>query len=456
MPDTPLVLLVEDDIPLGQAYMAFLHGLPCRLEHVSSGQAALDVLQRETPAIMLLDLLLPDIHGQKILEWIQDRGLSVTAIVVTTLASTDSAVKAVKAGASDYLVKPLDADRLRTTVQNALAVTELQRRLRQYETLLPDGGFEGFIGNSPAMRVMYGVIDNAARSEASVFITGESGTGKELCAEAVHRRSRRASGPFVAVNCAAIPRDLVESELFGHIRGAFTGATADRIGAVERADGGTLFFDEICEMDLDNQSKLLRFLQTRQYQPVGSNRQKSTDVRFICATNRDPWQEVQAGRFREDLYYRLYVVPIAVPPLRNRGGDILLLARTFLDAFAAGQDKRFDGFSPETEGRLRGHYWPGNVRELQNSMHNLAVMNPGGRVGPEMLTLVSARHDARVDGSPAAQQQFANGVIRPLWQEEREAIERAIRLCDGNVAEAADRLQISDSTIYRKRRKWGD
>lgn len=451
MAEQPLILIVEDDLPLGQVYSAFLKQEGYRVRHVGTGQEALQSLQQEVPDVLLLDLLLPDMHGQEVLEGLQSQSLPTATIVVTTEASTDAAVNAIKAGAVDYLVKPLDQDRLCTTVGNAQERVELTRRLSRLQGLSSNGKFEGLIGDSPAMQVVYRIIDNAAGSEASVFITGESGTGKELCAEAIHRRSRRASGPFVAVNCAAIPHDLMESELFGHVKGAFTGASSSHRGAAAQADHGTLFFDEICEMDLELQAKLLRFVQTRQFQPLGAGRTESTDVRFVCATNRDPWIEVQAGRFREDLYYRLYVVPIEMPALRERDGDVLMLARHFLDQFAGEMDKRFEACTAEAEQRLLSYAWPGNVRELQNAMHNLAVLHPGGPVRPEMLQLLRADATPKAHGDKPASD---IAPVRPLWEEERNIIERAIRFCDGNVAEAAKLLGISDSTIYRKRQRW--
>ncbi len=257
----------------------------------------------------------------------------------------------------------------------------------------------------------------------------------------------------------------MESELFGHKKGAFTGASANRTGAAAQADGGTLFFDEICEMDLGLQAKLLRFIQTRRFQPVGADQQEITDVRFVCATNRDPATEVQAGRFREDLYYRLYVVPIELPPLRARGEDILLLTRHFLEEMAKEEGKSFDGFSAEAEQRLLEYHWPGNVRQLVNLVQNLVVRHPSGTLSLEML--IPLLGETKVPGvgfgkSPTTSGDATVGGqvkkgsvhVQPFWMEERRIIEQAIELCGGNVPDAARRLEISDSTIYRKRRRW--
>ncbi len=450
--NTPaLILLVEDDVLLARAYMAFLSRLPCETAHVASAAEALAFFARRPPDLLLLDLLLPDMHGIELMRELNERGLACPTIVVTVENSADVAVNAMQAGALDYLLKPLSPERLATTVSNALEGLNLKARLRDYEAALPDGGYEGFIGTSPVMRVLYRLIGNAAASDASVFITGESGTGKDVCAEAIHNRGRRAGKALIAINCAAIPRELMESELFGHQRGAFTGAERNRDGAIALANGGTLFFDEICELNLDLQAKLLRFVESRAYKPVGGGQELDSDVRIICATNRDPLEEVRAGHFREDLYYRLYVVPIALPPLRDRHEDILFLARHFLERFAREEGKSFTGISARAEAELLAYPWPGNVRQLQNVIRRIVVMQAGGTVDALMLTPAPQANPPGGGASGGAK--FAT-QIRPLWEQERAIIERAIALCGGNVIEAASRLGISDSTIYRKRAKW--
>lgn len=453
MSTRPLVLLVEDDDLLARAYRTFLSRLPCETAHVASAGEALAFITRRPPDLLLLDLLLPDMHGIELMRVLNKRGLACPTIVATVENSADVAVNAMQAGALDYLLKPITPERLTTTVGNALEGLNLKARLLDYEAVLP-GGYEGFIGTSPIMRVLYRLIGNAAASDASVFITGESGTGKDVCAEAIHHRGRRAGKALIAINCAAIPHELMESELFGHQRGAFTGADRNRAGAIAAANGGTLFFDEICELNLDLQAKLLRFVESRAYKPVGGSRELASDVRIICATNRDPLAEVQAGRFREDLYYRLYVVPIALPPLRARHEDILLLAQHFLARFAQEEGKSFDGFSARAETELLAYPWPGNVRQLQNVIRRIVVMQEGGTVESLMLppapTVAPAERplgEVNANVGMAAQ-------IRPLWEQEKAIIERAIALCGGNVVEAAARLGISDSTIYRKRAKW--
>ncbi len=332
---------------------------------------------------------------------------------------------------------------------------------------------EVFIGQSPVMQDVYELIRNAAPSDASVFITGESGTGKELCAQCIHKLSKRSKAPLISLNCSAIPAGLMESEVFGHVRGAFTGAVSQRDGAAIMADGGTLFLDEICEMDLNLQAKLLRFIQTGTVNRVGSSTPRKVDVRFICATNRDPMEAVHAGRFREDLYYRLHVIPIVLPPLSARGEDILLIAETFLHRISRAEGKNFAGFSDETQELICQYTWPGNVRELENVIRNTVVMNSGETVEKHMLPAAVAHPDrqerplAAPENSRKTVSIAGNGIspvptpyihdkatILPLWEEEKRIIERAIHLCDGNVIEAAAKLGINPSTIYRKTASW--
>ena len=320
--------------------------------------------------------------------------------------------------------------------------------------------FEGFIGRSPAMQGVYDQILRIASSKAPVFITGESGTGKEVCAQALHARSNRADGPFIAINCSAIPADLIESEVFGHLRGAFTGATEDRKGAAELADGGTLFLDEIGEMPIDLQTKLLRLIQTGSLRRVGGGSEISLDIRFVAATNRDPLEEVRAGRFREDLFYRMHVLPIHLPPLRERSGDIMPLAEFFLAQYAREENRGFSLFSLEAEDMLRAYRWPGNVRQLQNIIRRLTVMYDGSIVEAEHLpdllrsdeSYEGALNQAIVDLRDIGNQMAES--IRPFWEQEKQIIEGALDHFDGNISRAAAALEISPSTIYRKRMSW--
>jgi len=476
----PRVLIVEDSRSMAEVYVGYLRREPCCVSVAGTGGEALALIEQETPNALLLDLNLPDMDGLSILEYIVTHALPICVVIISANDSITKVVDAMRAGAYDYLVKnQFDADRLRLTVRNALE----HQRLDNLVATLRDGARErycDFIGGSLPMQAVYHIIDCAAPSRATVFITGESGTGKEICAEAIHRRSKRATGPFIALNCAAIPRDLMESEIFGHVRGAFTGATSERRGAAALADGGTLFLDEVCEMSPELQTKLLRFVQSGSFQAVGSGRLEKVDVRFVCATNRDPRHEVEEGRFREDLFYRLHVIPLHLPPLRDREDDVLAIALHFLRAYAHEEGRAFRHFATDTEGVLLAYDWPGNVRELQNVVRNIVVLNDGEIVLPRMLPAplnrlapttavrtIPGNEDANrtsahldtVDDMPANDtlaHDASTWHIRPLELVERESIEEAIAACDGNIPRAAALLGISASTIYRKRQSWLD
>jgi DNA-binding NtrC family response regulator len=466
------VLLVEDTVSLARTYMEYLKGGTYEVSHVETGKEAYAALEREAPAAVLLDLVLPDADGLDILKNISERGLNTAVVVITAHGSINTAVEAMRLGAFDFLVKPFTPERLKVTLDNALEHRRLTDIVETYRSNFDRHEYFGFIGSSLAMQGVYRIIDSAAPSKATVFITGESGTGKEICAEAVHRQSPRADKPFIAINCGAIPKDLMESEIFGHKKGAFTGAVSDRDGAAAQADGGTLFLDEICEMDLQLQTKLLRFLQTGTFQKVGGSQMEQVDIRIVCATNRDPFEEVAAGRFREDLFYRLHVLPIHLPPLSQRDADVIEIAEFFLDEFSREERKHFQRFAPETEAVLQGYSWPGNVRQLQNVVRNMIVLNDGEEITPDMLP---APLDKLVGAVPATPNRRASDrnpksafavdvgndggrtpdeMIRPLAEVERDVIERAIDLCGGNVPKAAALLGISASTIYRKKAVW--
>lgn len=449
------LLLVEDTVSLAALYREFLRDEGHAIRHVASLGAARRVLAEEPADAVLLDLRLPDGDGLDLLREIRAAPQPPPVVVMTAHGSVGMAVEAMRAGASDFLAKPFAAERLVVTVANVLERAALRREVETLAAGAPRAGFAGFIGAAPGLQAVYRILENAAASRATVFVTGESGTGKELAAEAVHALSPRRDGPFVALNCAAIPKDLIESEIFGHIRGAFTGAVADRPGAARMADGGTLFLDEICEMDLALQGKLLRFVQTGTFVPVGATKPVTTDVRFVCATNRDPLEEVRAGRFREDLYYRLHVVPVALPPLRERGEDVILLAATFLARSAAEEGKRFIRLAPDAAALLRAHRWPGNVRELENAIRTAVVLHDGEDLTAAMLPVsVHGGAAPAVPAAPAARPADPARRIRPLAEVEREAIEEAIRLCGGNIPKAAAFLGVSPSTLYRKREAW--
>lgn len=476
IPAVTRILLVEDDVSMAAVYRSYLTGLAYQVKHVETGQEALRYMQKETFDGILLDLTLPDMNGIEILKKVNADELPIEVIVTTGDCSMSTAIEAMQLGARDYLVKPFSKDRLITTLNNSFESQKLKRIVKTYQEEIDRKNFCGFIGSSLPMQRVYQVIDSAASSRATIFITGESGTGKEVCAEAIHQRSDRTKSAFIALNCGAIPKDLIESEIFGHVKGAFTGAVSDREGAASAAKGGTLFLDEICEMELSLQSKLLRFLQTGTLQKVGSDITEKVDVRIICASNKDPMTEVQAGNFREDLYYRLHVLPIHLPPLRERENDVVEIARHFLTQYADEEGKNFKAFDSETELTLSNYDWPGNVRQLQNVIRNIVVLHNGDNVTTAMLpapldtcdtpvkqavahsmaphTLTQPASTEINTDTDASLESSLSQLIRPMVELEREAIERAIDLCGGNIPTAAHYLQISAATIYRKKNSW--
>ncbi|EMI4156242.1 sigma-54-dependent Fis family transcriptional regulator [Vibrio parahaemolyticus] len=502
----PRVLLVEDSTSLAILYKQYVKDEPYDIFHVETGRKAIQFIERSKPQLIILDLKLPDMSGEDVLDWINQNDIPTSVIIATAHGSVDLAVNLIQKGAEDFLEKPINADRLKTSVALHLKRAKLEDLVENIQSTFDRHNYHGFIGSSLPMQAVYKTIDAVAPTSASVFIVGESGTGKEVCAEAVHRQSDRRDKPFIAINCGAIPRDLMESEIFGHVKGAFTGATTDRKGAATLAHGGTLFLDELCEMELEMQKKLLRFLQTGTYTPLGGTKEMKVDVRIICATNRDPLTEVEEGRFREDLYYRVHVVPIDMPPLRERGSDIVTLAKHFLTTYAKEDKKKFSNIDTEAQHVIKHYEWPGNVRQLQNIIRNIVVLNNDEKVTeahlPAQLTQKKTQartvtpvhvessspsnnlngHNAQamqtppiepvqpVQEVPAQQTQptvgvetpshslspyfNADGSIRPMWQVEREAIQNAIAYCDGNVLNAAVMLELSPSTVYRKKQAW--
>lgn len=473
MADFHNLLIIEDTPSLSRTYEAHLGEMFNEVEIVETGREAIASVSAKTPSCILLDLKLPDANGLDLLDrWI-NADLPAPIIVITANGSMGVAVDAMRRGAVDFVVKPTSRERLQATVKNAVETFKLKKTVETYETQINRKGFCDFIGRSLVMQGVYKTIEAAAPSKASVFVTGETGTGKELAARAVHQLSPRKDRQFVPINCGAIPKELIESEIFGHVKGAFTGATADRIGAAELADGGTLFLDELGEMPIELQPKLLRFIQTGEYSRVGETATRKADIRLVAATNRDALQAVRDGRLREDLYYRLHVVPVALPPLRERGSDILLLAEEFLTRFAREEGKQFSGFERPVEEWLVSQSWPGNVRELENLLRQIVVLNEGDEVALNMLPrgqrqtsqsaeTATSQPTPRVSlSSPGlGEPQYTPALeeivpaIEPLWLSEKKAIERAIALCRGNITAAAQLLQINPSTIYRKKAGW--
>ncbi len=425
-----------------------------------SGRAAIELLRQNRFDIIIADLssladLAPGIEDA--MSRLVRLAEGALMLAVADSSSVSAALGAMRAGAHDYLAKPVSGSALATRIG------ELAQRHGRPRSLGAECGpepvvadFAGFVGASSAMQFLYEQIGRVATSSAPVFITGESGTGKDVCAEALHAKGPRVDKRLVAINCAAIPRDLMESELFGVVRGAFTGAHEDRKGAAELADGGTLFLDEIGEMDLSLQSKLLRFLQTGMISRVGETVARKVDVRVICATNRNPMQLIAERKFREDLFYRLHVLPIHLPPLRQRPSDVMVLARHFLARYAREEHKSFSGFTSDAAQQLTAADWPGNVRQLQNLIRRMVVMFDGGDISAPMLSAADIESQASAPVAVEAPRGDKGRNILPMWQQEQRIIEDAIAAFGGNISLAAAALEISPSTIYRKKQSWAD
>lgn len=469
--DSKLVYVVEDSVASGTLYCSYLEAAGFRATLYKDGKSAMVAISQEMPDVIVQDVFLPDVSGMDVLNYAKRKNPDVPVIVITANSSIDAAVDAMRQGGFDFIEKPFNKDRLLMSAQAAVRVDQSGRAASVEKSAGANANVSTgttdirdiFVGESLPMQYVYKMLKSAASTKASVFVTGESGTGKELCALALHRLGARASGPFIALNCAAIPAELFESEIFGHVKGAFSGAMTDRKGAAELADGGTLFLDELCEMDLALQAKLLRFIQTGKFTPVGGSEERLADIRFVCATNRDPEQEVIKGNFREDLFYRLNVVPVHLPPLRDRGTDILSLAQRILEQKSRDNGRAFTAFGPDVKARLLSYDWPGNIRELQNMIEKAVVINEGDVLTLPMLGLDTrssnavtpmpgpapmSRHEAPTNNALQGPQ------ILPLWQVEKNAIEEAIAACDGNIPLAAACLRVSASTIYRKKKAW--
>jgi two-component system, repressor protein LuxO len=447
----PPLLLIEDG-PQPQSCRTLLTRAGHRVRVTPSLAEGGAAFAESLPAVVLMDLSTPAGPALAMVQEMLHQRPDTRILLITAQASVPDAVEAMRAGAFDLLLRPFDEARFLSLVRSAVAPP--RRKPARSDAADPPGGL--FLGSSEPMRRVYAKIRSVAPSMATVFITGESGTGKELCAQAIHDGSARASGPFIALNCGAIPPDLLESEVFGHMKGSFTGAISDKPGAAAAADGGTLFLDEICEMDIGLQTKLLRFLQTSMVQPVGATRPRKVNVRIICATNRDPMEAVRRGQFREDLYYRLYVVPIHMPPLRDRAGDVLEIAEAALARFSQEEDRAFDTLDPEVRELFLNHPWPGNVRQLLNVIRNVVVLNDGGHVTTDMLPHELTR---AADGQPAAPApppgpQPEALVGKTLAEIEQIVIEATIARFGGSVPKAARVLDVSPSTLYRKREGW--
>lgn len=436
-----VILIVDDDASHRMMLKAVLEEAGYGVMEAGSAEEARAVLERSGADAVLMDLKMPGMGGLKGLQMIRGKHPGLPVIMMTAYATVPTAVEALKGGARDYLTKPLDIEEVRITLDRVLEqhrLSEENRMLR--ERLAATGRYPHIIGESPPMKKVFETMAMVAPTDSTVLITGESGTGKELVAEAIHRDSPRAQGPLVRVNCAALPESLLESELFGHEKGAFTGAVRRRTGRFQAADGGTIFMDEIAEMSPAVQAKLLRVLESSAFEPLGSSDTIRVDIRVIAATNRSLKSEISEGRFREDLYYRLAVVPIHLPPLRERREDIPPLAGRFLKLYGDRLGRDIAGLSTDALDALLGYDWPGNVRELENFIERAVIVCSGKWIDktcfPDEI------------GNPASAPPEKGG--RSLEEMEREIIARTLEETGGNKSEAARRLRISRQTLLKK------
>jgi DNA-binding NtrC family response regulator len=440
-----------DDEPAERDGLARLVGQwGYEVETAASGEEALDFIERQHPAVVLTDLMLPEMTGLDLLQRLRETGRPPVVLLVTGHGTVESAVEAMRHGAFDYLTKPVDATRLQVLLEKSIEQESLSREVNFLRhQLRQKGSFGQLVGQAKGMQEVYRWIELAATSNAPVLVYGESGTGKELVARTIHDLSNRRNKPFVAINCAAIPETLIESELFGHERGAFTGATERRLGCFELADGGTLFLDEIAEMDNSTQAKLLRVLQEGTFRRVGGGKQEiQVDVRVVAATNRVPSEALAQGQLREDLFYRLNVFSVRLPALRERREDIALLAKTFIDEFNRQDNRQVRGLTPDAEAALERYHWPGNVRELRNVIQRAVVLCGTGLIASEHLPENVLKGSAPTAHTPA-------GSVTPIREMERELILRALEETHQDKRRAAALLGISLKTLYNKLAKYG-
>jgi two-component system response regulator HydG len=444
------ILVVDDDLAHRTMLQTLLSGWGYAVAEADDGSAAIAQVRKRPFDLILMDVRMVKISGLEALAEIKAFNPAIPVVIMTAYASVETAVEALKKGAYDYLTKPLDFDELRLILERAMDHSRLKEENRQLrERLGSRFDRRNLIGRSETMINLLETVAQVAPSEATILITGESGTGKEMIAGAIHFNSFRKDGPFIRINCAAIPETLLESELFGHERGAFTGADRRKEGKFRQADGGSIFLDEVSEMSLSMQVKLLRVLQEREITRVGGEEVLKVDVRVIAATNRDLLQAIAAGRFREDLYYRLNVVALHLPALRSRREDIPLLAQHFLAHFAGQNHKTIRGFTPQAMDRLLRHAWPGNVRELMNAVERGVVLARTEYLDEAEMPLIPA--GAGTDGPPPGA--IPDGEI-PLEEVEKAAILKSLAAAEGNKSEAARRLGITRRTLHQKLKKW--
>lgn len=446
------ILIVDDEKGIREIFSLLLEERGHTVREASSGEEALTIIPLFSPDLLLLDMNLPGISGIDLLERVKRESPKTSVIIMTAFGSIRSAVEATRLGAYDYLEKPVDNDELLLLIARALEVKELNRRVEELQERLTEPvSLKRIVGVGPKMQSIFQALEKVARVDGTVLITGESGTGKELVARAIHHSSLRREGPFVVVNCGAIPRELVESEFFGHTKGAFTDARNDKPGKFELAQGGTLFLDEVGDLASDAQVKLLRALGEREITRIGGTKTIPVDVRVIAATNKTLHNEVREGRFREDLYWRLAVLSLHLPPLRERPEEIAPLAQHFLEKYALPLGKRFRGISPRALDLLEGYRWPGNVRELESVIYEGMVFAEGdlldGKDLPERLCATD---------SPSQEEILLRSPLEEAaWEAEASAIRNTLRATGGNRTKTAELLGISRKTLFNKMSRYG-
>jgi two-component system nitrogen regulation response regulator NtrX len=448
------ILVVDDEAGVRSSLSGILRDEGYLVEAVESGEAALQSVEARRYDLLLLDVWLPKMDGLETLSRVRTLDPELPVVVISGHGKIETAVKAVRMGAQDFVEKPLSLEKTLLVVKNALR----QRRLELENRALKARVEHRFamVGESAAMRALRADIVRAAPSNGRVLIYGENGTGKELVARAIHQASLRSQGPFVAVNCAAIPEELIESELFGHTRGAFTGALAARKGKFELADGGTLFLDEVGDMTLKTQAKVLRALQEQRVEPVGGSSSVAVDVRVIAATNKRLEEEIRRGSFREDLFFRLNVIPFNVPPLRERREDLPALARHFIAELADEYGRRAKELSPEALDALNAQPWPGNIRELRNTIERLVIMTPGDRIERRHLPApADVQGDGPARGATAEPTEDFPSLASAREDFEKRYIWRKYNECAGNMSRTADALRVERSNLYRKMKAYG-
>jgi two-component system response regulator HydG len=450
------VLVVDDDNAHRTMLCTLISGWGYELSEADDGATAIEKVREQSYDLVLMDVRMVKVSGLEALEQIKSFNPAIPVIIMTAYSSVDTAVDALKQGAHDYLTKPLDFDKLKITIGRAMEHT----RLREENRLLKESLGKHFdrrniIGQSPAMVNLLETVAQVAPSEATVLITGESGTGKELIAGAIHYNSSRKDGPFVKINCAAITETLLESELFGHEKGAFTGADRRKEGRFYQAHRGSLFLDEVSEMSLTMQVKLLRVLQEREFIRVGGEKTIQVDVRVMAATNKNLSDLIREGNFREDLYYRLNVVEMGIPPLRKRREDVPLLAQHFLEIFAAKNRKDIKGFTPQALDHLIRYQWPGNVRELMNAVERAVVLSRSDYLSKEDFPIIGGSETRNDEAAPDSEKININ-IDGPLEEVEKATILKTLKAAAGNKSEAARRLGITRKTLHKKLKRYGE